>query len=579
MRKTLVLWFMFALLASSSIAGESQTIEGLLDEAEALKSSDQQALVERLEKLSVNRDKLTREQYFRYQYLTGYSRAFAGQPEQAITIYQEVLNGTQSDLLRVKVLRSVLNVYAIERDFVKAYMTANELQLSLSNISDISANEARVALAIFYNKAGDYPLAIQHVNDVVLSEVSPRTQCFVLSILVEAHFHLDSTLFIDAVDRAVDSCTVANEFVPSGLNLLFKAKHQMKTSAEPALLKQLKDIQQGIELTAYNYLIVEYYSVLSAIEFELGQYGKAEQSALKVLELSQYMGALEPKITAYRTLASVKQVSGQFALALDYYKRFAEAEKAYLDETKAKQLAIQQAKLESIQKANKIELLDKENTLLKIEAQLQKDERIKTQLIALLLGIIVVAVLVWAVRSRKVQRLLRTQAQQDGLTRIANRSYFTQCAEEGLAQASLQQQPVSFVILDLDHFKHINDNYGHTTGDWVLKNVASTLLSHLPSVPILGRLGGEEFAVLLPDCDLHQGFAVAEQLRQAIQDMKCNCTGFDFNVTASFGVSSSVQLGYGFDKLYSCADEALYNSKHEGRNQVYVYSQSEHKTS
>lgn len=133
---------------------------------------------------------------------------------------------------------------------------------------------------------------------------------------------------------------------------------------------------------------------------------------------------------------------------------------------------------------------------------------------------------------------------------------------------------MAFIIFDLDFFKQVNDNHGHIVGDWVLTNAVQAVKPLLRATDKFRRMGGEEFAIMLAGCDAQQAMAVAEDCRQAIEAMDCSPSGAAFNVTASFGVADSTECGYNFDKLYGCADEALYQSKHAGRNRVYLYHPS-----
>jgi diguanylate cyclase (GGDEF)-like protein len=136
----------------------------------------------------------------------------------------------------------------------------------------------------------------------------------------------------------------------------------------------------------------------------------------------------------------------------------------------------------------------------------------------------------------------------------------------------LQQSrsPVAFILIDLDHFKEINDTYGHQTGDIVLKQASANLMSGLSGQSILGRVGGEEFAVLLPKCDLNKASLVAEQLRASV-DTFIAVNEKQIHLTASFGVSGRENADPDVDLLFGQADEALYRSKDKGRNKVTVF--------
>ena len=165
-------------------------------------------------------------------------------------------------------------------------------------------------------------------------------------------------------------------------------------------------------------------------------------------------------------------------------------------------------------------------------------------------------------------------AETDALTGINNRNHFTTSAEQQLRYTKNRKTPISFILFDLDLFKKINDTYGHQTGDWALKSAVKAASTVCRSNDIIGRMGGEEFALLLPNCSADKAVKIAEMCRKAIENIDTKETGFDFSITASFGVSDSNICQHDFDKLYGCADAALYQSKSHGRNQVYQFEEN-----
>ena len=123
-------------------------------------------------------------------------------------------------------------------------------------------------------------------------------------------------------------------------------------------------------------------------------------------------------------------------------------------------------------------------------------------------------------------------------------------------------------MMDIDHFKKINDNYGHSVGDIVLRNIALTLKHTIREIDITARIGGEEFAFILPETDADEAAQLAERLRSNIQNMSIEHNGNTLNITASFGVSVSKATEQTLESLLTQADDALYIAKKKGRNQI-----------
>lgn len=168
---------------------------------------------------------------------------------------------------------------------------------------------------------------------------------------------------------------------------------------------------------------------------------------------------------------------------------------------------------------------------------------------------------------------LERQAHEDSLTGVATRRYFLQTAEQELARARRYRSPLSFLMLDIDRFKAINDRYGHSIGDRVLQQLADACRRTLRVVDIVGRMGGDEFAVILPETDGNQAKEAAQRLRQAIAGMAVPLhDGRSLRCTASIGATTVARPEESIDELLRQADEALYQAKIGGRDQVSAFA-------
>jgi diguanylate cyclase (GGDEF)-like protein/PAS domain S-box-containing protein len=165
-----------------------------------------------------------------------------------------------------------------------------------------------------------------------------------------------------------------------------------------------------------------------------------------------------------------------------------------------------------------------------------------------------------------LRRLLTT----DNLTGAANRAYFFERAEAHFARSGRTQRPLSAIMFDVDHFKRVNDSYGHAAGDSLLRALVTSCRACLGEDDILARLGGEEFAVLLPDANLKSASQVAEQMRLAVAADLATLGDLPVKATISLGCAELHPQLDGVDALLRAADEAMYRAKRAGRNQVML---------
>lgn len=167
-------------------------------------------------------------------------------------------------------------------------------------------------------------------------------------------------------------------------------------------------------------------------------------------------------------------------------------------------------------------------------------------------------------------RKLKKSSEIDVLTGVYNRSKLTELATGHFNQAALKKKSLSFIFVDLDHFKKINDQFGHQTGDLVLYEVAQMMESSIRSRDICGRYGGEEFVIILPNVKKKTAKRIANKLRQKAEDIFIhkNNSQFNFNLTISCGISSFPEDGKTLEQTLGYADEALYQAKKTGRNRV-----------
>jgi diguanylate cyclase (GGDEF)-like protein len=189
-----------------------------------------------------------------------------------------------------------------------------------------------------------------------------------------------------------------------------------------------------------------------------------------------------------------------------------------------------------------------------------------------LLFTIAIAFILLAMAKERTELLHKTAALVDPLTGIANRRAFMEGGALLARRFDANAQPAAILLIDLDHFKQINDTFGHAIGDRVLQVFAETATAGVTQFDLVGRLGGEEFAALLYDCDKPKALAVAEQIRAEFALQTVEVDGRPANATVSIGVALCDQGPLDISAMLAQADQALYQAKERGRNRVELAS-------
>jgi diguanylate cyclase (GGDEF)-like protein len=191
-----------------------------------------------------------------------------------------------------------------------------------------------------------------------------------------------------------------------------------------------------------------------------------------------------------------------------------------------------------------------------------------------LLYAIATAFVILTMAKERSERIHRTAATIDPLTEVFNRRALLEAGRRILGRVAWDKQPVSVLMFDLDHFKKINDRFGHAVGDRALQTFARTAAVRLRATDILGRLGGEEFAAILPGTSLLSAAVAAERVRSAFEAEALEIDGLPIRGTVSIGAAATEAADCDIDVLLDQADKALYAAKASGRNR-YVLSGSE----
>lgn len=473
-----------------------------------------------------------------------------------------------------------LSDIVLERAYINSYMyryqeafELMELALSHAYESDdpFQLVETYNVFSILYGALNDYPSAIDYLKkSIEIMEANPK-------------FTQNTYLYVNLADsyRAAEDFEQADAYLDKSFQIakdtgdisLRAYAHQVKgrllidqknyeAALNHILTSQKLHKEVGEELFSF-----EIHAELATIYLELGQLEKANQHLVIAKEYAVQLGSQD---THYinRLESQLAFKSGNFEQAYELLNEsYTQYRKQFNDNlTYVSNLSREQLDQERLVFENK--LLEQENIL---NAQYVQESRKYSYIlwVLILLLLLVVGIALWIMlRYRTVARTNHRMAYTDNLTKLPNRRHVFRTLELQHRSSGQTRKPYSVILFDIDFFKSINDRFGHNVGDRVIQATRNICEAILRDSDTVGRIGGEEFLILLPDTGIKEAYSIAERLREYFE-----CYNFDdlapgLTVTSSFGVTEYMPDDETLDLVINRADRLLYKAKNEGRNQV-----------
>ena len=563
---------LFALSFAAPQVRAATDIDQLLTQADAVRSSDPKAFLSLLATLEKDALRATPSQARHIRLLHAYGQLYNGRHDLMVVEAQKLFDDAPEPDLKMRAGLLVANSAAVTRDFSLGLRYLSQA-MALENKVDADLRQTALNVAgVLHNQLGQYAMGQYYAERLLDQNPSPRNRCVAHQLQVEALWGLGSWVKDDAtVDAAIADCDAQHETIASNLLRGDMARHWAAQGDARRAIGLLESHLADVEATKYPRLIGEIHGLLAEYRLMVGDIDGAEQNARSALDKGAKDAYSLPLVTAHKVLYEVALRRGNLARALAEYRAYADADKARLDEVKAREFAFQLSRQELQQKNQAIQLLSKQNEVLRLHQEVTKKSAQNSQLLIGLLAFVLITVGYWAFKIKRVQMRFRHLAQTDALTGICNRAHLRQQAEAVLAQCQSRGKPVGMLVFDLDNFKAINDRHGHAGGDWVLEQVARACSGVCREGELFGRLGGEEFGIVVPDRDLAATERVAEACRAALATIDTSGMGESFTVTASFGCVGTALAGYDYERLLALADEAMYSAKHGGRDCIRRY--------
>jgi len=560
-------------IAPIAMAYGQTSIDDKLSQADQVATSDPELFASLLQEIKRNDKQLSTQQQHLLDFLVAQQLIFHSEYQAAIVSIKSIINSDTNTLLKFRAKLSLINIFTETHNWPEGLSYLSSVLTDLPSIDNEAVyQQGLVTSATFYNQLGQFQLGLDTAKRLASLNTNADMQCVAKVLMLESSFKLGQLLANDpSIQNAINTCQLSNKALPISFIHSYIASIAIANNNPSKAITLLTASLPSTISTNHGRIIAQYYALLAQAYWLKNEFPLTQKFALKALEFQKDTSTTLAKTKAYELLYQVAQSQKNYELALLYYKKHAIADKHYYNDAQVKHLAVQLAENKSIAQTNKINLLKEKNQLLTTEQALVNAYANNNLLIILVLMLTLSVLAFWGYRLLKANKRIKQLAEYDDLTGIFNRRHFTQVANNAIRYCHSAEQELSVIMFDLDHFKKINDNYGHACGDWALKRTVRVCKKFGRRNDIFARLGGEEFCILLTSCNSLTAQQRAEACRQAIAEIDTTESGFDFTITASFGVSSVKNSGFELEKLLADADSATYTAKDNGRNQVAVF--------
>lgn len=555
--------------------------DALLNQADKNKGGSKQVFDLSLEQLQQQRGQLSTEQQEYLDYLLIFNLMYDGQYAEAAKAFESLFTRAKSTFVKVRVQSSLSNLYAFNREYRSVFRALQYVTNALPDIRDKDLKHTiYLATANSYLLTDRYQLAREFSNVLLKDEPEPFKRCRAMSYRQLAEIELQNTAAIHDVvlNEIFDLCNSQKQYIVTDLLALQWYEYQFNQLNDDFTGAEIERLISAVEKTCLNIDAQQFTSVLTGKDALLAQLHLAnndltlaEDYAQKVLKDAAQLGESKHKQKAYQVLEAIAKLQNNTTLAYEYLRKHSGIESVLMKDKLDKQVAFAAVQHDVLAKELQLEQINKSNELLQTQAQLNAQNSLNQKLMLAWLVLAVSLLVYWVYRASKKRKELEILVELDHMTKILNRKGLEAHINQLITRKAAQRQTVHLAIMDLDLFKAVNDEFGHLVGDSVLKHVVYSLKNILDKNMILGRLGGEEFAIVACDVSNNEMYRRLEAMRKMVEKLDFSECEHPISLTASFGYASTETAGYSLQMLLTQADVALYDAKNSGRNQTIGY--------
>ncbi|MBM7131823.1 GGDEF domain-containing protein [Dyella mobilis] len=544
----------------------------LFARADEIKLVDNASYVKLIAQLENRSSTLSETDKWHLRYLEGWQATYVGQNDKALRLLGDVIKQASDDDLQEQARATIINILSNSHHYEEAF---SYLDQALDELPHIVRNSTRqhvlAEAAQLLSEAGQYDLAISYAEQLMQIPAANDYSCIGNNIKLDTEFlkgpHTESLL--SQLQGGVQTCIAAGHLLIADRLRKDIASIEVEQGKLTDAIALLQGTYTEVSKLQYPEVIAGYDDLLAEAYWKQNDASLAEKYATATVDVASKADYVAALSKAYQLLYQIAREKGNLSEALVYHEKYMSTDNTRLDDVREKALAYQLVKQQVEAKKVELNSLSKQNQILELQQALDHKAVEASRLYIALLLTVLASIVLWLYRLKRSQLRFMRMAHHDGLTDIYNRQHFVHEAEQALRFAAKSTQPASLLLIDLDHFKAINDTHGHVAGDQVLCHAVAICQRYLHSNDIFGRLGGEEFGILLTDCSAEVAIERAEQIRLAIytcsrEEDEC------IPISVSLGIASTTHHGHDLHLLLIAADEALYRAKRDGRNRVVI---------
>ncbi|MDX1625340.1 MAG: diguanylate cyclase [Wenzhouxiangellaceae bacterium] len=488
--------------------------------------------------------------------------------QEALELLDEILKRPIGIDIRLKALERAANIHQVLENHSRAFaLLSNAIELlpeatraedkagTLGFAARLHASAGQVAMAMDY---------AARARELARESGSPRLDCWTLHVLAGVQLEAGrKALALETARELLETCQAAEAPVLRAVGSAVMGNALLENGEVGSAIGWL---ERAVDQTRAAGYAVGVDDARVDLGRALVRAGRGEEGAEVLTSVLEHAGVGDADLyVVHTTLADVREEQGRHADALEHLEAAEVVQQRLFDQRLARQIAYHQVEFESEVRDQELELLRQQNRVFALEREAEQRRQRTRWIGAAMIALVAILLGVLLLRMQHERRRYRRLAKRDGLTGLYNHSRFHIVAAEALARARERGKVSALIAADVDLFKQVNDRYGHQAGDAVLAALGTMLAELFPPPDVVGRVGGEEFAIFLPGSNRLQARQRVEQIRRRLQPVSFG--GESIAITLSFGIAEA-RGRTRLEALRSRADDALYRAKRAGRNQT-----------